>query len=81
MGRALALLLFLALPGAWAQTASCDATDLLFDFSDPGPLQTLTVGGIPYHVANLAPTSSSWKGPPPCASFPRGRRAQGATNG
>ncbi|ULR41258.1 hypothetical protein [Thermus sp. NEB1569] len=53
MGRALALLL-LALPRALAQTVSCDAADLLFDFSDPGPLQTLTVGGESYYVANLA---------------------------
>ena len=54
MGRALALLLLLGLSRAWAQTASCDATDLLFDFSDPGPLQTLTVGGENFYVANLA---------------------------
>ena len=52
MGRALALLLLLGLSRAWAQTASCDATDLLFDFSGPGPLQTLTVGGQSYYVAN-----------------------------
>ncbi|RTI07378.1 hypothetical protein CSW26_05895, partial [Thermus scotoductus] len=56
MGRALALLLllFYLFPRALAQVASCDATDLLFDFSDPGPLQTLTVGGESYYVANLA---------------------------
>lgn len=54
MGRALALLLLLGLSRAWAQTAFCDATDLLFDFSAPGPLQTLTVGGQGYYVANLA---------------------------
>ncbi|WCM40268.1 hypothetical protein [Thermus antranikianii] len=54
MGRALALLLLLGFSRAWAQTASCDATDLLFDFSASGPLQTLTVGGQSYYVANLA---------------------------
>ncbi|MGC8967127.1 MAG: hypothetical protein ACP5JV_02160 [Thermus sp.] len=54
MGRALALLLLLGLSRAWAQTVSCDATDLLFDFSASGPLQTLTVGGQSYYVANLA---------------------------
>jgi hypothetical protein len=52
MGRALALLLFL--PLAWGQTLNCDATGLTYDFSAPGPLQTLTVGGQPYYVANLA---------------------------
>lgn len=56
MGRALALLLllFYLFPRALAQVASCDATDLLFDFSASGPLQTLTVGGESYYVANLA---------------------------
>lgn len=52
MGRALALLLFL--PLAWGQTLNCDATGLTYDFSAPGPLQTLTVGGQSYYVANLA---------------------------
>lgn len=48
MGRALALLLFL-LP-ALAQTLDCDAMEVRFDFSAPGPLAW--VGGYP--VANLA---------------------------
>jgi hypothetical protein len=52
MGRALALLLFL--PLAWGQTLNCDATDLSYDFSAPGPLTSVTVGGQPYYVANLA---------------------------
>lgn len=48
MGRALALFLFL-LP-ALAQTLNCDATEVRFDFSAPGPL-TLLNG---YPVASLA---------------------------
>ncbi|WP_117236795.1 hypothetical protein [Thermus sediminis] len=52
MGRALALFLFL--PLAWGQTVNCDAVDLRYDFSAPGPPLTLTVGGQPYYVANLA---------------------------
>ena len=52
MGRALALLLLL-LP-AWGQTLNCDATELTYDFSAPGPLTSVTVGGQPYYVANLA---------------------------
>lgn len=56
MVRALILLLALtgyALP-ARAQTASCDASEVRFDFSDPGALQSITVAGSPYYVANLA---------------------------
>ncbi|WP_038057163.1 hypothetical protein [Thermus amyloliquefaciens] len=49
MGRALAVLAFLLLP-AFAQRLQCDATDVRFDFSDPGPLTF--VGSYP--VANLA---------------------------
>lgn len=48
MGRALALFLFL-LP-ALAQTLNCDATEVRFDFSAPGPLTW--VGSYP--VASLA---------------------------
>jgi hypothetical protein len=51
MVRALALLVFLAL--GLAQTVNCDATDLRFDFSAPGPVATYTVGGVPYRVAGL----------------------------
>lgn len=54
MGRALALTLallpyLLHLP-ALAQTVACDATELRFDLSAPGSLQTL----MGYPVANLA---------------------------
>lgn len=52
MGRALAFLFLLA--PALAQTLSCDATEVRFDFSAPGPLQAVNVGGQPYYVANLA---------------------------
>ncbi|WP_038046891.1 hypothetical protein [Thermus caliditerrae] len=48
MGRALALFLFL-LP-ALAQTLNCDATEVRFDFSAPGPLTFLNG----YPVASLA---------------------------
>lgn len=51
MGRALALLPFLAL--ALAQTLTCWATDVGFDLGAPGPLVQETVGGTPYPVAGL----------------------------
>lgn len=55
MGRALSLLLLaLLLPEALGQSVNCDATDLSYDFSAPGPLTSVTVGGQPYYVANLA---------------------------
>jgi len=55
MGRALSLfLLALLLPKALGQSVNCDATDLVYDFSAPGPLTSVTVGGQPYYAANLA---------------------------
>ncbi|ALJ91104.1 hypothetical protein [Thermus aquaticus] len=56
MGRALSLLLLLALllPKALGQSVNCDATDLLYDFSAPGSLTQVTVAGQPYYVANQA---------------------------
>jgi hypothetical protein len=55
MGRALSLLLLaLLLPKALGQSVDCEATDLLYDFSAPGPLTQATVAGQPYYVANLA---------------------------
>jgi hypothetical protein len=55
MGRALSLLLLAFLfPKALGQSVDCEATDLLYDFSAPGPLTSVTVGGQPYYVANLA---------------------------
>ncbi len=53
MGRALVLLIFLALP-TWAQSIGCDATDLRYDFGASGPFLQEVVGGMPYPVANLA---------------------------
>lgn len=77
MGRALGLLLFL--PLALAQTVSCDATEVVYDFSDPGPLQTLTVGGQPYYVANLASYLLLLSGPSPMRFLPT--RVAGGTGG
>jgi hypothetical protein len=55
MGRALSLLLLtFLLPEALGQSVDCEATDLSYDFSAPGPLTSVTVGGQPYYVANLA---------------------------
>ncbi len=55
MGRALSLfLLALLLPKALGQSVNCEATDLSYDFSAPGPLTSVTVGNQPYYVANLA---------------------------
>jgi hypothetical protein len=55
MGRALSLLLLaLLLPEALGQSVNCDATDLVYDFSAPGPLTQATVAGQPYYAANLA---------------------------
>jgi hypothetical protein len=55
MGRALSLfLLAFLLPKALGQSVNCDATDLSYDFSAPGPLTSVTVGGQPYYVANQA---------------------------
>jgi hypothetical protein len=55
MGRALSLLLLaLLLPKALGQSVNCDATDLVYDFSAPGPLTQATVAGQPYYAANLA---------------------------
>lgn len=56
MGRALALLSFLALGLAQAAqaTLTCGASDVGFDFGAPGPLVQETVGGTPYPVAGLA---------------------------
>jgi hypothetical protein len=55
MGRALSLLLLaLLLPKALGQSVDCEATDLVYDFSAPGPPTQATVAGQPYYVANLA---------------------------
>jgi hypothetical protein len=55
MGRALSLfLLAFLLPKALGQSVNCDATDLLYDFSAPGSLTQVTVGGQPYYLANQA---------------------------
>lgn len=52
MVRALGLLVFLAL--GLAQRVDCDATDLRFDLSAPGPAVFYSVGGTSYPVAGLA---------------------------
>ena len=70
MGRALALLLLL-LP-AWGQTLNCDATELTYDFSAPGPLTSVTVGGQPYYVANLASYLLLLEGAAPMRFLPTG---------
>jgi len=70
MGRALALLLLL-LP-AWGQTLNCDATELTYDFSAPGPLTSVTVGGQPYYVANLASYLLLLEGTAPMRFLPTG---------
>ena len=70
MGRALALLLLL-LP-AWGQTLNCDATELTYDFSAQGPLTSVTVGGQPYYVANLASYLLLLEGAAPMRFLPTG---------
>ncbi len=79
MGRALVLLLLLS--PALAQTASCEATEVAYDFSAPGPLEALTVGGAPHYVANLASYLLLLSGTSPCASSPPGWRGDGRAGG
>ncbi|SDF37999.1 hypothetical protein SAMN04488243_14711 [Thermus arciformis] len=68
MGRALALLFLLA--PALGQTLSCDATEVHYNFSAPGPLQTVNVGGQDYYVANLAAYLALLSGTSPLRFLP-----------
>ncbi len=77
MGRALVLLLLLS--PALAQTASCEATEVAYDFSAPGPLEALTVGGAPHYVANLASYLLLLSGTSPLRFLPT--RVAGGTGG
>lgn len=53
MGRALGILLLFASLSALGQNLQCDASEVRFDLSAPGPLSAQTVGGQSYYRAGL----------------------------